>query len=121
MIAALQALHDALEAESAALEQGALRQAGELSRAKVAALEGFVAARAALSPAEASAQAPRLMLPMERLRLAVARNREALERGIAIQSRVVELIARAARPPAAPGYAKPARNEGAAIAFSLRA
>jgi flagellar biosynthesis/type III secretory pathway chaperone len=116
-------LEAALTAESVALERGELQRAAELSTGKMGALEAFLAARQALGTQPMAAVAPRLALPIDRLRKATERNRKALERGIALQSRVVEAIARAAGQPAVatPGYAKPAKSDAAPLAMTFRA
>lgn len=119
--AAMLKLETALAAETAALESGDLRGAAELGRAKTEALEAFLAARGQVPPEELATAAPRIALPLDRLREAIARNRAALERGIALQSRVVETIARAGRPTTLPGYARPVGHGAAPMALSVRA
>jgi hypothetical protein len=104
---AMEALAAVIEAETAALAAGDYPAAGRLSREKAGAAERFLAARAR----HAASPPPRLAEPgvagtLERLRGAVAANRAALERALAVQGRVIEAVARAARPPGTGGYAR---------------
>ncbi|MGG5812162.1 hypothetical protein [Falsiroseomonas sp. CW058] len=120
--AEIAALEAALAAETRALAAGDLRGAAALGTAKQLAIEAFVAARDRLAGDEAGDR--RLALPLDRLRSAIAANRGALERAMALQGRVVEAIARAAIcPPGGemPGYARPAMRGAGPVAFSLRA
>lgn len=122
---AAQRLEAALTAETTALEKGDLRRAAELSSGKTTALDAFIAAREGLGSTPLAKAAPRLALPMDRVRKAADRNRKALERGIALQGRVVETIARAAGQPAiaTPGYARQAatRADAAPMALTIKA
>jgi hypothetical protein len=65
-----------------------------------------------------------IIATLDRVRQAALRNRAALERGIALQGRVIEAIARGARrsdAAAAPGYARPAKPGPTSLAISVSA
>lgn len=102
VMVAAQRLAEALRAENAALARLDLAAAGELGEAKRAAAEAFAAAfaaarQAAARPGEAARAEAEAMVA--RLGELTAENRRLLERAIALQSRVIEVIAGAARPP----------------------
>ena len=122
LITATETLDAALAAETAALEAGDYAGATALAAGKLAATEGFQAARAA---GKASAS-PRLVRAVELLRAAGVANRVALERALAVQGRVIAVVAAAARPAADAhgGYGRPdpGRPRGVApVALSVRA
>lgn len=124
------ALSEVILAETRALQGRDLLRAAALSKAKTAALEAFVSARARMSQEQAAAGGGQLAHLVDRLRDQVEANRQALEQGIALQSRVIETIAEAAAQPAiaTPGYGHHAGHMAAAyrmgaapLALSLRA
>ncbi|MFC7612054.1 hypothetical protein [Teichococcus aestuarii] len=91
--------------------------------AKQAALEAFLAARAAIPPEALRPVAADLALLVDRLRAGVEANRAMLQQALAVQARVIETMARAAGQAASAtqGYG-PAGTAGAApLALSLRA
>lgn len=100
LIAAGLRLAEALRAENEALATLDLARAATLATAKIQAAEGFAAAHAACLATEARAEgvereaAERLATALDNL---ARDNRAALERAIALQSRVIETIAGAAR------------------------
>jgi hypothetical protein len=106
------ALSDALERETAALQQGDYDAAARLAPAKLAALKTFTEAAAephlvlatppqAESDPEGEAEPepgpPDLRATLERLRDAALANRAALESALAVQGRVVEVVTGALR------------------------
>lgn len=105
VIAAAERLAEALHAENAALARLDLAAAGELGEAKRQAADAFAAAFAAAersgSRAAGGSRAAAEALT-QRLSALTTENRRLLERAIALQSRVIETIAGAARP-AGPG------------------
>ncbi|TCZ53661.1 hypothetical protein [Roseicella aquatilis] len=119
LIAAMESLTAALAAETALLVAGDYAGAGRQAPAKLAAVEGFQAARAAgrLPPS------PRLLRAVERLRDAGMANRAALERALAVQARVIAVVAAAARPPehGPGGYGRSRPAVGRPVALSVRA
>jgi flagellar biosynthesis/type III secretory pathway chaperone len=101
MIAALR-LAEALRAENEALARLDLAAAGELARGKRQAADAFAAAYEAvrrLASPGAVLDRARTEEIAARLRDLTAENRRLLERAIALQSRVIETIAGAAKPP----------------------
>ena len=84
---AAQRLIAVLEAEVAALDRGDVAAVGALLASKLAAVEGL--AELPDTPAGAAAA--------QKLRTLADANRRVLERAIAVQGRVVELVARAAQ------------------------
>jgi hypothetical protein len=93
-----QALADILAAENAALEALDIGLATHLLVEKRQAADGFAAAHARLAaagPLPAAARA-RLEATATTLRAAAEENRRLLERAIAVQTRVMDVIARAA-------------------------
>jgi hypothetical protein len=122
MIAA-QRLAEALRAENAALARLDLAAAGELALAKRQAADAFASAYAAASRAGARAggeergRAEAIVRSLDDL---TAENRRLLERAIALQARVIESIAGAARP-AGPGtYGERGRaREGRGLPVSV--
>jgi hypothetical protein len=117
---AMAALEAALLAETAALSRRDLAGASRLSEAKSRALEGFVAARAALPAAE---RPQALSLDLEGLRQAVLGNRKALEEALGLQGKLIEIIAQATRrhAPQPSAYGQPRRAEALPIALSVSA
>lgn len=88
-------LAEALTAETQALRAGDYAGATTLAPAKARAIEAFLAARngegeAAARSKDAGAE------PLLRLRTAVLENRAALEQALAVQGRIIALLARAA-------------------------
>jgi hypothetical protein len=105
-----------LQAETDALRAGELRKAADLAAAKTDHVREFVAA-ANQTPSTA------LAVPLDRLRRALADNREALQEALTLQSRVVETVAQAVtqvRAAATPGYGRGGRRD-ASLALSVRA
>ena len=100
LILAGQRLAEALRAEIDALATLDLSRAAMLAAAKIQAAEGFAAAHAACLKAGARAEGPEQEVA-ERLAAALdglaQENRSALERAIALQSRVIETIVGATR------------------------
>ncbi|MBY0337779.1 MAG: hypothetical protein K2X11_14275 [Acetobacteraceae bacterium] len=114
--ASIARLVEMLEAETAALRGGDLRRATELAAAKTEEVRAFAAAAGQPPTRE-------LALPLDRLREALAANRDALRDAVALQSRVVETVAQAvnrARASAMPGYGRGIRA-GGSLAVSVRA
>jgi hypothetical protein len=99
LIAAGLRLAEALRAENEALATLDLSRAATLAATKIQAAEGFAAAHAACIKTGATASGEERQAA-ERLNAALGRlaeeNRSALERAIALQSRVIETIAGAA-------------------------
>ncbi len=127
LILAAVALADTLAAENAALKALDLGRAATLAEPKAQALDRFLAARAT-APAHLDATQRRAADDVSsRLDALVAENKRLLEHAIAVQSRVIGLIARAVpRAVAAPGtryLASGARARAAvpAVALSARA
>jgi flagellar biosynthesis/type III secretory pathway chaperone len=108
-------LAEALRAENEALTRLDLAAAGELARGKRQAADAFAAAYEAASrlasrgDADGRARAEDIAA---RLRALTAENRRLLERAIALQSRVIETIAGAARPPGPGTYGAGGRARG---------
>jgi hypothetical protein len=101
LMTAAQRLMEALGAENAALARLDLNAAGELGRSKRQAADAFAAAYDAASRTGLGAAASDRARAEEvalRLRDLTAENRRLLERAIALQSRVIETIAGAAKP-----------------------
>jgi hypothetical protein len=123
LIAAAKLLADTLAAENAALAALDLPRAGAMVADKQSAVAGFLAA----CEAQGGAMQDAVIEPLaRRLRSLSQENRTLLERAIAVQCRVIGVIARAAAPAVAPaGY--PARGASghparpAAFALSARA
>jgi hypothetical protein len=124
LTAAALALAEALEAETKALAAGDYAAAIGLAPAKAQAIETFVAERGATP-----AITPSLL---QRLREATQANRISLENALAVQGRIIGLLARAALPQAgaATGYsprggtasaAAAAARTASAVALSLKA
>jgi len=102
VLAAAGRLAEALQAENEALARLDLGAAAELGRAKREAAEAFEAAFAAAARSGATAEAglrARAEEAAQALRTLATENRRLLERAIDLQSRVIEAIAGAARPP----------------------
>lgn len=102
---AAQRLVEALRAENEALARLDLAAAADLARGKRQAADAFEAAYAAANRTDTRAVGPertRAEAIALSLRDLTAENRRLLERAIALQARVIEAIAGAARP-AAPG------------------
>ncbi|MCW8085291.1 hypothetical protein [Sabulicella glaciei] len=129
VITAGERLVEALHAENEALAALDLTRAAALAQRKMQASDAFAAAAAAASRARARAL-PATREHAERMTRALEalgeENRRLLEDAIALQSRVIEAIAGAARPlSAAPGYGRagmprPAR-QAVALAVTTRA
>jgi hypothetical protein len=122
-IAAASLLADILTQENAALAALDLPRAGAMLADKQRAAAGFIQAQAMPATATQPEAAERLA---QRLLSLAAENRTLLERAIAVQGRVIGVIARAAAPAVAPsGYGAPGRNchasRPAAFALSARA
>ncbi|WP_207539876.1 hypothetical protein [Sabulicella rubraurantiaca] len=125
VITAGERLVEALHAENEALAALDLTRAAALAQRKMQASDAFAAAAAAASRALPATRehAERMTRALEALG---EENRKLLEDAIALQSRVIEAIAGAARPlNAAPGYGRagmlrPAR-QAAALAVTTRA
>jgi len=102
LMTAASRLADALRAENAALARLDLAAAGELAGPKRQAADAFAAAYAAAQRTGARPEgADRLRAEAiaTGLRDLTSENRRLLERAIGLQSRVIEAIAGAARPP----------------------
>jgi len=112
------ALTGALAAETAALEAGDFAGALLAAPGKAAAMEAFLAARAEHAPLDAS----RPGSVIHRLRDTAIANRAALERALSLQGRIIELVARAARPQLASqvGYGRTAALDTAPVALSVK-
>ena len=106
-------LTEALGAENAALARLDLAAAAELGRSKRQAADAFEAAFTAASRSGAHAAGPERARTEElatRLRDLTTENRRLLERAIELQSRVIETIAGAARPPGPGTYGAHGRS-----------
>lgn len=128
LLAAGLRLAEALQAENEALAALDLPRAGSLAAAKIQASDAFGAAFAAAAKLGAKAQGPERETAerlTERLKVLGVENRRLLERAILLQSRVIETIAAAAAPRAAPvtygakGY-RPVPRSAPAFAVSAR-
>ncbi len=127
LMLAAQRLAEALKAENEALARLDLGAAGELGEAKRQAADAFAAAFAAAqrgggrAEGEAREHAEALA---GRIRDLTTENRRLLERAIALQSRVIEAIAGAARP-AGPGTysagGQPREGRGGPLSVLARA
>ena len=116
-------LADVLARENAALKRLDFSAAMALVPAKEAALLGVTNGR---TPAPVSTRDPALLALGRRISGLVVENRLLLERAIAVQTRVVGIIVRAAKPPPAAGqYAatgfKSAPRRTSAMTLSARA
>jgi hypothetical protein len=112
LMLAAQRLAEALGAENAALARLDLSAAGELAVAKRQAADAFAAAYAAASRMGARAEGADRARAEEIARGLsdlTAENRRLLERAIELQSRVIETIAGAARPPGPGTYGERGR------------
>jgi hypothetical protein len=127
LILAGQRLADALRAENEALAALDLSRAATLASSKIAASDAFAAAYAAQtkhgSPPAGEVRAAAEILA-RRIDELGRENKRLLERAVSLQSRVIETIAGAAMPKAAPpGYAALGRmtqNRAPALALSAR-
>ena len=95
LVASAAALADIIVRENAALEAVELAGAARFATSKQAAAEAFARASAKWSPG----RDPELRRIVARLRVLAETNRRLLERGIEVQRRVIETLARAAPPP----------------------
>lgn len=129
VLAAGERLAEALRAENEALAALDLGRAAAMATRKVQASDAFAQATAAAARLNARAEGP-ARAAAERLAQALAalgqENRRLLEQAIALQSRVIETIAQAARPPSGvPGYGRAGRQrpapQSAALAVATRA
>jgi hypothetical protein len=102
LIAAVNMLAETLAEENAALAALDLPRAASLLADKQRAIADFLAAR----DVQSTAMLPAMLEPLvQRLQSLSVENRTLLERAIAVQSRVIGVIARAAAPAVAPsGY-----------------
>jgi hypothetical protein len=120
---AAQRLAEALGAENAALVRLDLAAAAELGRDKRQAADAFAAAYSAAHRSGARADGPERARTEEltiRLRALTSENRRLLERAIELQSRVIETIAGAARPPGPGTYGERGyRREGRSMPVSV--
>jgi hypothetical protein len=127
LMLAAQRLAEALRAENEALARLDLAAAADLATAKRQASDAFAAAYDAASRTgtrAAGADRVRAEEIATRLRDLTAENRRLLERAIDLQSRVIETIAGAAKPPGPGTYGDRGRvREGrpAPISFASRA
>lgn len=123
LMLAAQRLVQALREENAALARLDLAAAGELAGAKRQAADAFAAAYDAANRTGTRAEGADRARAEEvalSLRDLTAENRRLLERAIELQSRVIETIAGAARPPGPGTYGARGRmREGAGGAVSL--
>ena len=123
LMLAAQRLAEALRAENEALARLDLAAAAELATAKRQASDAFAAAYDAAHRTGAKAAGGDRARAEEiaiRLRDLTAENRRLLERAIELQSRVIETIAGAAKPPGPGTYgARGTVREGRATAVSL--
>ena len=123
LVAAANALADLLARENAALKRLDLSAAMAVVPAKEAALLSITSGRI---PAPAANRDPAMLALGRRISGLVAENRQLLERAIAVQTRVVGIIVRAATPPrsasqyAANGF-KSTPRRASAIALSAHA
>lgn len=128
LILAGQRLAEALRAENEALAKLDLPRAATLANSKIAATDAFAAAYAAQAKHGSAPDGPvrqAAAVLTRRLEELGQENRRLLERAVALQSRVIETIAGAALPKAAPqGYAppgsRPAGVRPPALALSAR-
>lgn len=129
LIVAGERLAEALRAENEALAALDLTRAAGIATRKMQASDAFAAATAAATRGQARPQGAERGRA-EKLAAALAElgqeNRKLLEDAIALQSRVIEAIAGAARPyVAAPGYGQRgglrAPGQAAALAVAVRA
>jgi flagellar biosynthesis/type III secretory pathway chaperone len=124
---AAQRLMEALRAENEALSRLDLAAAGELARGKRQAADAFAAAYDAAQKLGSRAEGPERKRAEEiaaGLRDLTAENRRLLERAIALQARVIETIAGAAKPPGPGTYGARGRlreGRGAAVSVLSRA
>lgn len=120
---AAQRLAEALRAENAALARLDLGAAAELSRGKRLAADAFAAAFDATHRSGCRAEGEERDRTEEIARALTdltAENRRLLERAIALQSRVIETIAGALRPPGPGTYGhRGLAREGEATAVSI--
>ena len=128
VIAAGERLAEALRAENEALAALDLTRAAAMATRKMQASDAFAAAAAAATRTQSRAEGP-LRVAAEHMALNLSslgrENRKLLEAAIALQSRVIETIAGAARPlAAAPGYGRAGRSrapiQAAAMALATR-
>jgi hypothetical protein len=119
-------LAEALGAENEALARLDLAAAAELATTKRQASDAFAAAYDAASRTGTRAAGPDRARAEEiatRLRELTAENRRLLERAIELQSRVIETIAGAAKPPGPGTYGERGRvreGRGGAMALAAR-
>jgi hypothetical protein len=124
VLAAAGRLAEALRAENEALARLDLGAAAELGRAKRQAAEAFETTFAAAARSGTTADAAlraRAEEAAQGLRALTTENRRLLERAIDLQSRVIEAIAGAARPPgpgtySALGRTRPGRSGPVSVA-----
>ncbi|HVZ10501.1 MAG TPA: hypothetical protein VHC04_21525 [Rhodopila sp.] len=113
-------LADVLTLENAALRRLDFPAAANLLPAKRAALEALSAAGAISQPLPATATSLG-----RRLMTLAAENRALLERAMAVQSRILGIVARASRSASNQGYGPkgqyPSPRQGAAVALSTNA
>ncbi|MDB5379264.1 MAG: hypothetical protein JWR00_3710 [Rubritepida sp.] len=110
VIAAGKRLAEALRAENEALAALDMTRAAAMATRKMQATDAFAAATAAATSTRARAEGE-TRVAAEQMALSLAHlgreNRQLLETAIALQSRVIETIAGAAKPlSAAPGYGR---------------
>lgn len=123
---AAQRLMEALRAENAALARLDLAAAAELAGAKRQAADAFAAAYDAASRSGSRAEGEARRRAEEvalRLKDLTAENRRLLERAIDLQSRVIEAIAGALRPPGPGTYGDQGRvraGRPAPVSFASR-
>ncbi len=123
LVDAANRLAEVLVRENAALERLDFAAAVALGQAKEAALLGVTRGRSATPTVD---RTPTLLALGRHMNALVAENRALLERAIAVQTRVVGIIVRAAAPPpavgryASSGFKSPPRR-AAAMALSARA
>jgi hypothetical protein len=123
LVDAANALAEVLVRENAALKRLDFAAAVALGQAKEAALLGVTKGRAVLPVTQ---RTPTTMALGRRINELVAENRTLLERAIAVQTRVVAIVARAVTPPpamrqyAASGF-KTQPRRAPAMALSARA
>jgi hypothetical protein len=105
LLAAGTRLAELLRAENEALTALDMKAAAAIAPLKAQAAEAFAAAYAVATRTGSKAEGPQraaIETLAERLRRLSEDNKRLLERGIALQARVIETIARAALPTAAP-------------------
>lgn len=129
VIAAGERLAEALRAENEALAALDMTRAAAMATRKMQATDAFAAATAAATSTQARALGE-TRAAAERMALSLAdlgrENRRLLETAIALQSRVIETIAGAAKPlSAAPGYGRGGHrrppHQAPALAMATRA